>query len=239
MGLLDEAIREHLELKRLHGASEDELRDKESEALGPARREPPAAVYDEEGPETDLAAQAPPPSPDEAVPLEPPLEQAETQLLDAEETLPADTAIHADGPPPAEEPSLDESVEPEPHEAEPAADVIREPPPVDLPEEPSPLDDDLVPREEEPPEPVDRRPLPPEVEDEEPARPGEDEEPPEPGEDEPHQESPPLPELEEEPTGEQEGEALLEETPDFLQETPEHDRLWFEQKPPRKFDFDE
>ena len=31
---------------------------------------------------------------------------------------------------------------------------------------------------------------------------------------------------------------LLEDTPDFLQETPEHDRLWFEQKPPRDFDFD-
>ena len=30
---------------------------------------------------------------------------------------------------------------------------------------------------------------------------------------------------------------MLEDTPDFLQETPEHDRLWFEQKPPR-FDFD-
>ena len=29
----------------------------------------------------------------------------------------------------------------------------------------------------------------------------------------------------------------LEETPDFLQETPEHDRLWFEQRPPRDFDF--
>ena len=35
-----------------------------------------------------------------------------------------------------------------------------------------------------------------------------------------------------------EGEDVLEETPDFLQETPEHDRLWFEQKPPRDFDFD-
>jgi hypothetical protein len=32
-------------------------------------------------------------------------------------------------------------------------------------------------------------------------------------------------------------EDVLEETPDFLQETPEHDRLWFEQKPPRDFDF--
>jgi hypothetical protein len=32
---------------------------------------------------------------------------------------------------------------------------------------------------------------------------------------------------------------VLEETPDFLQETPEHDKLWFEQKPPRDFDFDD
>ncbi|MEJ7750699.1 MAG: hypothetical protein WKF32_04520, partial [Thermoleophilaceae bacterium] len=32
---------------------------------------------------------------------------------------------------------------------------------------------------------------------------------------------------------------VLEETPEFLQETPEHDRLWFEQKPPRDFDFDD
>ncbi|MDR9372274.1 hypothetical protein Q5424_24460, partial [Conexibacter sp. JD483] len=34
-------------------------------------------------------------------------------------------------------------------------------------------------------------------------------------------------------------EDVLEETPDFLQETPEHDRLWFEQRPPRDFDFDD
>jgi hypothetical protein len=33
-------------------------------------------------------------------------------------------------------------------------------------------------------------------------------------------------------------EDVLEETPEFLQETPEHDRLWFEQKPPKDFDFD-
>jgi hypothetical protein len=35
-----------------------------------------------------------------------------------------------------------------------------------------------------------------------------------------------------------ESEDVLEETPEFLQETPEHDRLWFEQKPPRDFDWD-
>jgi hypothetical protein len=38
MGVLDEAIREHLELKRQHGAAEEELRRQEDEALGPARR---------------------------------------------------------------------------------------------------------------------------------------------------------------------------------------------------------
>ena len=34
------------------------------------------------------------------------------------------------------------------------------------------------------------------------------------------------------------GEDVLEETPEFLEETPEHDRLWFEQKPPKDFDFE-
>lgn len=30
---------------------------------------------------------------------------------------------------------------------------------------------------------------------------------------------------------------VLEETPDFFEETPEYDRLWFEEKPPNNFDF--
>jgi len=33
-------------------------------------------------------------------------------------------------------------------------------------------------------------------------------------------------------------EDVLEETPEFLQDTPDHDRLWFEQRPPRDFDFE-
>lgn len=32
-------------------------------------------------------------------------------------------------------------------------------------------------------------------------------------------------------------EDLLEATPDFFEETPEHDKLWFDEAPPRKFDF--
>ena len=37
MGLLDDAIREHLELKRLRGADPDELARQEDEALGDPR----------------------------------------------------------------------------------------------------------------------------------------------------------------------------------------------------------
>ena len=39
MGLLDDAIRQHLELKRQHGAPEEEIERQEEEALGPARRD--------------------------------------------------------------------------------------------------------------------------------------------------------------------------------------------------------
>ena len=45
----------------------------------------------------------------------------------------------------------------------------------------------------------------------------------------------PLDEWEEEPAP---TEDVLRETPEFLEETPEHDRLWFEQRPPKDFDLD-
>ena len=35
------------------------------------------------------------------------------------------------------------------------------------------------------------------------------------------------------------GEDVLEETPEFLRDAPESDRLWFEQGKPKDFDFDE
>ena len=60
--------------------------------------------------------------------------------------------------------------------------------------------------------------------------------------------APPLPEDEDSLEWEVPGEAaqaqeepdedVLEETPDFLRDTPEQERLWFEQRPPRDFDFD-
>ena len=46
MGVLDDAIRQHLELKRAHGADEAELKRKEDEALGPVRREAEPAAED-------------------------------------------------------------------------------------------------------------------------------------------------------------------------------------------------
>src|SRR3954465_11966911 len=96
MGALDDAIREHLELKRRHGASDDEIRQAEAEALGPARRGVPvpepdvdAAGMTAPGPPGDAAGMTargaggdapavygddvpPPPAPDSAVHDAPP-----------------------------------------------------------------------------------------------------------------------------------------------------------------------
>ena len=44
MGILDDAIREHLELKRSHGATEDEVRRKEAEVFGQPRPETESAA---------------------------------------------------------------------------------------------------------------------------------------------------------------------------------------------------
>jgi hypothetical protein len=40
------------------------------------------------------------------------------------------------------------------------------------------------------------------------------------------------------PVDDERADDVLEETPDFLRETPEQERMWFEQRPPRDFDFD-
>ena len=55
MGLLDDAIREHLELKRRRGADPSEIDRQESEALGPVDRGPDGAP--------DLADTFTPPEP--------------------------------------------------------------------------------------------------------------------------------------------------------------------------------
>jgi hypothetical protein len=171
MGLLDDAIREHLELKRRHGADPDEVSRQEREALGaPVRGEfaKPAGEQPDEGDE----------------PAEPP-EPGSGEVADVPEF--------------DEPPEMPGEPEPEPAER-PAA---REPEPRPGDEEDPWLVEDLADPEPEPepqPEPGPESAAPP-------AEPGQ-------------------------------GDDVLEETPDFLQETPEHDRLWFEQKPPRDFDWD-
>src|SRR5919204_1959730 len=68
MGILDEAIREHLELKRQRGATESELKRLEDEAFGPPSRpgEPDFPEHEEASPEqagNGTATEAVPPAP--------------------------------------------------------------------------------------------------------------------------------------------------------------------------------
>jgi hypothetical protein len=209
MGLLDEAIKEHLELKRRHGADPGEVARLEHEALGPARRDPaPAAMVDEPVAEETVAepvAHDDPYLEDDAAPYD---------EVTAEERLEA--PIHHVAPEVAEpEPEPTAAVEPapEPPPAEPAVEVEQPTRQFSLEEveaasqgaaEPAPAD---APGEREPAEAPGEPEPPPPAEDVVPA------------DDEP------------------DAEDVLEETPEFLQETPEHERLWFEQKPPRDFDF--
>ena len=79
MGLLDDAIREHLDLKRRRGADPAEVARLEHEALGPVRREPvpaeaaPAADDRREEPRAhEPAAERPHPAADELHPDEHP-----------------------------------------------------------------------------------------------------------------------------------------------------------------------
>ena len=87
MGLLDEAIREHLELKRRRGADAEEVTRQEQEALGaPQRAEfadaAPAA------PPAEAAEPAEPDEPDEPEPPPPPVDEA--PLVEPEPEIPLD-----------------------------------------------------------------------------------------------------------------------------------------------------
>src|SRR3954467_10856021 len=90
MGLLDDAIREHLELKKRRGADAEEVSRLEQEALGPPQRgefagapaaaepaespEPDEPIEPEEPPETAAVAPAPDTEwlEDDPEPVEPP-----------------------------------------------------------------------------------------------------------------------------------------------------------------------
>jgi hypothetical protein len=213
MGVLEDAIREHLELKRQHGASEEEVVRQETEVLGQARRQAASPEGEEEleaAVESGVAEEGEPVA-DEAI-EEPAAEVAEPAF---DESLgPEDAAPYADEP--AESPYLEEPAEPG-SVSEPASPVeepfdhaLEEEPPSAL--EPDPSRDETALLDD----PVEFDELEPGVAPPMPA----------------HKDGDPPAE------GAEEDEDVLEETPEFLQETPEHDRLWFEQKPPRDFDFD-
>ena len=202
MGLLDDAIREHLDLKRRRGADPTEIERAERDALGPVRRD-----YDDE----------PPPAFDEV----------HDDLPAAEPGAPV--AISD----PYDDPFADDGYEDDPFadadDAPPADRYENEPPVAEVPPVPPPR---TVPRAAEPPAGESPRPVPVRA---------------------PDRVQPPSPSsrpgvgdetvewdveraLQEEESGER-PEDPLEETPEFLQDAPEHDRLWFEQRPPRDFDF--
>lgn len=303
MSILDDAIREHLELKRAHGADESELKKLEDEAFGPPGRpeepdpfaeaptqfmtaegaegaEPPA---DEGGRRINVADLQEPPPPEPAEQREAP--QGETAAAvepeaDAAPAAPAEDPAQA-APPAEEAPAMEHDIVAEPAESERHAiaeqptelfDVEVEMGSEDAPaaEAPSPSDEEIVAAElsepklapAEPPTEIHAsRPEPPaepaDEEDEEDEEFWSDQRLSEeldqaleaPITDESELPPPaPAPVYEDEDSEEHQQpqgaydpdtghEDVLEDTPDFLEDAPEDDELWFEQKPPKDFDF--
>ncbi len=322
MGILDEAIREHLELKRQHGAGDSELQQLEDDAFGQAdrpgdeqtadplaeaptqfmeqpeiaeeetaRREPTIADLQEPPP---LPAQEEPGAVEEAPEADPaPIDDApvEEEQPAMEHEIVAD-AVEASGPSTEERQTIAEqpteifdveeelSGPPSPTDEELVEEEIAEPrlaptdPLAGLAETeesevsvqgPAPDDDDEYDDEDDafwneqrlsdeldqaleaPRDPEPETTTEPEPELTVEPEPESTVEPETEPEDEPDSEEYEEPESGEEPgpTAESENaeprhdEDVLEETPDFLEETPEDDQLWFEQKPPKDFDFDD
>jgi hypothetical protein len=214
MGLLDDAIREHLDLKRRRGGDPTEIERAERDALGPVRRGP-ELTGDEEaaGPELSPASETDyPAAPPEADHRAEPAEEWDRFDEDPEFRAleePDELAPHE----PARAPEGDPLMHDDPfsggsHETLPPDPADVAPSPAPAPEPPLPHPADPPPR--------------PETHDEGSGRARVDQE---------------TEEYELEPE-EEVGDDVLESTPEFLQDAPEHDRLWFEQRPPRDFDFD-
>jgi hypothetical protein len=191
MGLLDDAIREHLELKRRRGADPEEVAREQREALDAAAERGAAGAAaqgaDAQAAATDDSA----PVPGEPIAVDPVVELSADEpqsqasgATDAGETAELDMSSVL-----GDESQADQPHDPPAQASEGAAAASARP----VPARPATDEDSLeweVPGETA------------EAEVEEPQ------------------------------------EDVLEETPDFLRDTPEQDRLWFEQQPPRDFDFD-
>lgn len=319
MGILDEAIREHLDLKRQHGAEESEVKGLEAEAFGPADRPdatgPPDAARTEPA-DPDALTRVISPGSSVTAPagegdqLDKVFEASRIEQEASGKEKPAEPAVQEPGlqPPPEGDtgteaaPAPDatggagsESPDPGPVQAETLEDPVVEAPGIS-PEVAEREDDgtgdagdaleaerrhlagqptehydvDAAIAEENQNDLLSESRLADELDR---ALEGPDDEagvePTEPGHEfEPETAAAPEPEAQREPpevegpgdegdgdpdvvTGEvveEEQRDLddaeffdqddpLEGTPDFLEETPEHDRLWFEQKEPKDFDF--
>ncbi len=317
MSILDDAIREHLELKRAHGADESELKKLEDEAFGPPQRPDeldveaeaptefltaPSEVVEEAAAElegegrapniTDLQEAPPALEPEPSVEDQPagehqilPAEEDQQPVAEEPEDAPAAETPKPDGvhtteereaianqptemfdvqaemdagaPPEAESPSdeqlLDASASEEPRltPVEPPPEAERELLHDDDDDffSEQRLSDELNQALEAPVEPTEEHELPPL---------------PEPPSEDPIGEAPLAPATEEgtaiydvEGEGEEEYEEedsgehnvyepetgshddVLEDTPDFLEDAPDADDAWFEQRPPKDFDFDD
>lgn len=220
MGQLDDAIREHLELKRRRGADAAEVTRQEQEAFGPPRR------GDVEGTPVAVAVAAEPEFDEPAPALDEPAVFADE---------PAPTALHVvEHPPQAQEEAPRPHGDPAEQLSHAAPEPVRDPAPAPVVQDEPPRPhgdpaDDLPATDDQPTRAFDAEevraattPPPPAPA---PAEPGRDPEP------------APAGTVRTEEEEDEAGDDVLEETPEFLQETPEHDRLWFEQRPPRDFDF--
>jgi hypothetical protein len=220
MGILDEAIRDHLDLKRRRGADPSEVERAEREALGPVRRNPSPgelAEADAEAAPEDAAGYAPGGAPAYAP------EGALAYDHAGEEDWSHDSL---------QDPAADAGVQPVYDEppAEPVAAQSEFPAPGAAPfhDADEPLAEE--PFDEEPAhEPFPAPPAPPAAP---PAMAGA-------GPETAEYDVEDALAAEERREQTADGEDVLEETPEFLQDTPDHDRLWFEQRPPKDFDFDE
>lgn len=262
MGILDDAIREHLELKRQHGAAGSDISRLENEAFGAATRPgdpgdetgesplPPAdrgaGESEDEAPTTvapisDDPAAEPQGEDDPASPSAEPVEAPEAEIFDAQggeldvgnmstedfaaaaggrsESTPAERARR-------EHSELDDTIDhpgPEPEslsaELEQAApteeDRAGETEGERRDETEGERGDETSDASEPAQSPVDQE--------------GEDDEAAESGDEGASEDA-------EGPEGEDDAD-LLEETPEFLKEAPEGEDLWFEQGPPKDFDF--
>jgi hypothetical protein len=316
MSILDDAIREHLELKRAHGADEAELKRLEDEAFGPPGRpeepdpfaeaptefmatpevpagaepessggrriniadlqEPPPPERAAEGeelrveatdaiePEAGAAplapaedtAQAAPPAEEDLSLVEEPSAMEHDVVVEPAEEVAAEPAAAEDAP--GEETQERHAIAEQPTElfdieaemgtedapAEPAAEIQAsraEPPVAPLADEEDEedeefwsdqrLSDELDQALEAPL--TEEHEIPPRTDVHEIPAPVADPSAPVPV-DEDEEDDPARPDYDPD-TGHED---VLEDTPDFLEDAPEDDKLWFEQKPPKDFDLD-